>query len=823
MARQQASHQGIHYLGVRHHGPGSAKRLLAALDSIKPELVLIEGPADCSELLPMLAQAEMRPPVALLAYSADNPAHTLYYPFAEYSPEYQACLWAVRHQVDVRFIDLPVSVQLAEMQLSLQQVLQEQISQEQASQEQSSQEPLAEQDSSEKPLPTDAPESDTIVEGSSQLPSDDAEKDSPKNSDGAGDAETDCDADLLWRSDPVQALATLAGYEDGEAWWNDFIEQNHDDSHEVFASVTEAMTALREKADEVSQTPLRELQREAHMRLEIAKGRKDCEGDVVVVAGAWHIPAFEQKHTAKDDRAQLKTLPKKLAASKVKTTWIPWTSPRLAAASGYGAGVQSPMWYLHLWQHSDAQSLERWLGQVTGVLRRNGQVVSTASVIEAVRLSQSLAVVRNRPAPGFEEIREAVVACLCFGERLLWDQIAAEVLLGNEVGEIPGNAPLVPLLEDLKRLQKKYKLKPEALEKELSLDLRSDAGLGKSILLHRLQVLHVPWGQQTDSGRSRGTFRERWTVSWLPEYGVTLVENLIYGSTIEQAANQRLTEALQQETHLGRLAETLQLALQAQLNQATEAGLRRFDDRAAHTTHALELIDSLGPLIDIQRYGTARKLSFAHIESLVERLAVQAALALPYACRNLNDEEAEHYSRSIEKTHRALQLAELDDSITEQWWQALQTVVDSTQSSFQLMGLCARLLYQAERMSEDSLQMLLYKTLSPALSAPDAARFFEGFFVGAVERLLYDTLLLNAVENWLLQLEEDTFIEYLPLFRRVFSDLDIAERKRLIDLILNGRSKVQHQRQIQTDNLSHWPEHLERLGKLIRKEKTWLA
>lgn len=96
-----------------HHGPGSARRLVAALERLNPALVLIEGPADCSELVPFLASDEMKPPVALLSFVTDETGHSLYYPFAEYSPEYQACLWALNTNTEVRFIDLPVSVQLA--------------------------------------------------------------------------------------------------------------------------------------------------------------------------------------------------------------------------------------------------------------------------------------------------------------------------------------------------------------------------------------------------------------------------------------------------------------------------------------------------------------------------------------------------------------------------------------------------------------------------------------------------------------------------------------------------------------------------------------
>ena len=77
-----ANAENTSHFGVRHHGPGSADSLVKALDELKPVAVLIEGPADASALLPMLADPAMRPPVALLCYPADDPGATGFWPFA---------------------------------------------------------------------------------------------------------------------------------------------------------------------------------------------------------------------------------------------------------------------------------------------------------------------------------------------------------------------------------------------------------------------------------------------------------------------------------------------------------------------------------------------------------------------------------------------------------------------------------------------------------------------------------------------------------------------------------------------------------------------
>jgi hypothetical protein len=61
----------IRVFGIRHHGPGSARSLLSALDELRPDAVLVEGPPDAEAVLPLMARPEMQPPVALLVYPPD--------------------------------------------------------------------------------------------------------------------------------------------------------------------------------------------------------------------------------------------------------------------------------------------------------------------------------------------------------------------------------------------------------------------------------------------------------------------------------------------------------------------------------------------------------------------------------------------------------------------------------------------------------------------------------------------------------------------------------------------------------------------------------
>ena len=94
-------------LGIRHHGPGSARAVAAALAELKPDVILIEGPPEADALIPLAAHPAMRPPVALLVYADADPSRAGFWPFAEFSPEWVAIRHGVADGIPVRFIDLP--------------------------------------------------------------------------------------------------------------------------------------------------------------------------------------------------------------------------------------------------------------------------------------------------------------------------------------------------------------------------------------------------------------------------------------------------------------------------------------------------------------------------------------------------------------------------------------------------------------------------------------------------------------------------------------------------------------------------------------------
>jgi hypothetical protein len=730
----------VHLFGIRHHGPGSAASLVAALDALQPAAVLIEGPPEGDALIAYAAAPNMRPPVALLAYAKDEPALAVFYPFAVFSPEWQAMRWSLRHQRPVCFIDWP-----AAMSLACRAEEKNAKPDEEPEEQEDAQEPSEE--TSDKPEPLD--------------------------------------------SDPLDRLAEISGHADGEAFWNALVE-SRGAAREVFASIEEAMTALRAATDELyrgSAAALREARREAHMRQEIRKALKEHEGSIAVVVGAWHVPALRQKISASDDRATLKDVPK----TKTEITWVPWTETRLAAASGYGAGVRSPGWYAHLWGLYEGDRARvapdvfaaTWQSKVATLLRAEGHTAATASAIEAARLAVALAALRGHATPGLEEMRDATLGALCHGDATPFRLIEARLVVGEAIGNLDDSVPQMPLAADLATWQRRLRLKPEALEQDIALDLRSDAGLAKSVLLHRLDLLGVTWGRLVEAEAGRGTFREIWRLAWAPELSVKLAEALIYGVTIEQAAAGAATARAAEGSQIADLAELVRRCLLADLPEAAEGCIARLQAAAVAAVDVTTLMRAVPPLVSILRYGTARKMPVEALSALARALAVEVNAGIALACRNLDDAAAEATRQAMTGFDATMTL--LDDAhLSAEWNARLTVLIDDPAVVPLIAGLALRLMYDRGTLSQEAVATAFARALSPTVPPKAVGQWLEGFLGSSAEVILQDHTLRDLVDAWLSEPKEEDFVELLPMLRRAFSSFGMMERRRLLAEVGKG-------------------------------------
>lgn len=699
----------LHLLGIRHHGPGSARSVLSALDELQPDVVLVELPADVEAALCWVGHAELVPPVALLGWVVAQPARAAFAPLASFSPEWNAIAWAHAHEVPVRAIDLPLAITLH--------------------------------------APNDAP----------ALLADAAPP------------------------DPIRDLAAAAGDPDPERWWEDVIEHRGDGAP-AFDAVAEAMAAARQGYVAAA----RELQREAHMRRAIRAARREGHQTVVVVCGAWHVPALDLAGevatstvpTASTDAATLRGISK----SKVGIAWVPWTHRRLTARSGYGAGVDSPGWYRHVFDHPGEDGVVRFFVDAARLVRDRGGAASPDELIAGTRLATSLAAMRGRPRIGLAEVLDAADA-VTGG----LDLVRRELVIGDAIGEVPDAAPQVPLARDVAKLAKSARLPVSAEARTVEVDLRAPTGRRKSHLLHRLVALGVGWGVAVEGRGSSGTFRETWEVRWDPDLSIRLIERAGYGTTLEAAATARLVERSAAAAGIAELVGVVEQALFAELPLAVEPAVRRLAHLAATDPDIGQLLDALPALASALRYGDVRGTDAESLRHVVDGIVVRILAGLPAASRQLDDDAAAMTAERLSAFQAAL--AVLDHPARRTRLPPVLVALTAGAGHGLVHGRATRLLHDAGVWSVDVVQRRLSQALSGGTPPAKGAAFVEGFLAGSGSVLVHDAELLAVLDGWVSSLPSDAFDAVIVLMRRTFGAFEAAERRQLMAVLMGVGSE----------------------------------
>ncbi|MBN1310504.1 MAG: hypothetical protein JXB30_03725 [Anaerolineae bacterium] len=753
-----------HVFGVRHHGPGSARSLRLALEELQPDIVLVEGPPEGEAVLPLVIHAGMKPPVALLVYQPDKPSRAAFYPFAVFSPEWQAVSYALENDILVRFMDLAQAHMMAIDDAEAERRAAELEAQMAAAEE--ALEEMAKQAAAEEETSKQA---DPAAEASPETP----------------DEEQELSPDNILYSDPLTWLAKAAGFEDGEAWWERLVEQRQD-STDLFQGILEAMTVLREEIEE--ERPLAtnyEPQREASMRKAIRTAKREGFRRIAVVCGAWHAPVLaDMPNTAKQDNELLKGLPK----VKVEATWAPWTYSRLTWASGYGAGITSPGWYEHLWRFPD-EAAAQWLIYAARLLRGEDFTASTAQVIDALRLADALSALRGHTSPGLPELHEAVRATLVGGSDVPMAIIERKLIVGEVMGEVPPDAPLVPLQRDLIAQQKRLRMPANDTDKEYDLDLRKPNDLARSHLLHRLSLLDIPWGRQGRAGRAKGTFHEVWRLQWQPDFAVGVIEAAMWGNTVEAAATARTIDRAQKADSLPNLTGMVNPVLLADLPEASMVVVRQLDEVAALTTDTTLLMDALPPLANTLRYGNVRQTDASMVSGVVDGLIARICIGLPGACSSLNDDAAADMFKRLLSTDGAITLLQNVVHI-DSWHDTLAKLVDQDGLNGLIAGRCCRILLDTGELDTPEAARRMGLALSPATDPAQAGAWLDGFLRGSGMILLHDDNLWRVLDDWVMGLAGDVFQSLLPLLRRTFSSFPTGERYQLGERVRHGAQMI---------------------------------
>ncbi|GMK37279.1 hypothetical protein PCCS19_03320 [Paenibacillus sp. CCS19] len=737
---------GPHYWGIRHLSPAGAYHLISLLNQVKPTAVLIEGPSDAGHLAAQLVARGVVPPVAMLAYTEQLPVRTLLYPFADYSPEYQALLWAQRNGSHATFIDLPTDVSLALNELRRRAIV-------------TAAEP-AEQEG-------DSDSSESISFGSIQH-------------------------DLYAR------ITELSGEPDYESYWERYYEHLlQPDAYQqaivhfsaTFRDMTEEMER-RIAPQEVAYNEIREAYMRRRIHDAIASGHQADR--IVVISGAHHTPALTlQLPIMTDDDMQ------KLPRAATRMTLMPYSYYKLSSHSGYGAGTVAPAYYELLWQSMKHGELDKlpalYLSAVAQQLREQGTWRSTASVIEGVRLAEALASMHDGLQPTWRDLRDAATVLFGHGELSVVAEALARIDIGTAIGSLPEGVSQTPVQDDLNRQLKRLKLEKykSLVSADLELDLRENRrvkseeaaylDLNRSVFLHRLLVLGIRFARKGNVRQADATWAEHWVLQWSPEAEIETVESTLKGETIELAAAYVIHEELLAATDIESAAKLIRKSCDCGLPQVMGQATHALQQLAVDAGNFEQIAMTVHELSILLQYGSIRRIDTESLVPLLQQLFLRGTLLLLEAS-GCNDEAANAMVSAIHAMSTAAQ--EHYDVVDETLWTAkLKELAERDDRNAKLSGYAFSILLERHEAGEEQCAMEVSRRLSPGIPADIGAGWFEGLAMRNRYGLLSRPYLWQGLDQYIASLEEEPFKRSLVFLRRAFGSFEPREKAAIAELM----------------------------------------
>ncbi len=727
----------INYFGVRHLSPSSSYHLIEFLEKVQPKAILIEGPIDANSLINDIVSNKVTLPIAILAYTNQLPINSVIYPFAEYSPEYQGLLWAKKNNLFVSFIDLPTNISITKYR-------------------------------------KDELEEDEEIKAQENLTT------YYKKSNNA-----------------YNYLASSFHEENYDEYWESNFEQieSLDEYLEKINVQSSLMRNHLEKEEEklaidkYKHNILREKFMVKNIMEVVNKGYDPRE--IVVLSGAYHVSGFA--NVEKYDDVEFE----KIKTSDTSITLMPYSYYKLSSVSGYGAGNKSPRYYENLWKARVKKSLSNsssdYLVRLGAILRKKGFTASTASVIESVRLSKTLSVIRNHKYPTYDDIKDSAITCLGEGSIASIAESLAMLNIGTKIGNLEEGVSKTPIQDDFNRqlkslnLGKYKKLVPE----EIKLDLRENVkvkskekaflDLNRSIFFNKLELLGIEFCKKVRKSQDSGSWAEIWLLAWSPEVEISVIEAIFKGETIDIATAFETAERLKNAGKISDVAEIIKIAYNCNLVDVVKESINVLDDLFIENNDFAETCETMNILYNIIKYKDIRNVDISDCERLFQKVYTRARLLL-YESSNCDDNQGKIFINYINNLYNISQ--ELPELVNYELLlkEIEKTAFDDSKNPM-VSGICFSILMEKNKITTTEIS----NELSRRLSIGSHADLGASWFMGVCKRNRYGLLskvdIWQSLDDYLNSLADEEFKRVVIFFRRTFMDFTPKEKNGVVELL----------------------------------------
>ncbi len=576
-------------------------------------------------------------------------------------------------------------------------------------------------------------------------------------------------------------LETLTG-EDHDTFWERRFEQLEGD----YASAANTFgRELRAASLDSPRYQAETLVREAYMKRVIAQAISSGvpAERIFCVCGAFHVAGLEENAPMTDEEAA--ALPRADAAA----TLMPYSYYRLSSRSGYGAGNKAPAYFELLWEAlhggGPGETPYLYLTRLAAAHRKAGNLTSSAEVIEAARLAQTLAALRGSRYPTLRDLRDASVSTMGHGAFSELALAAADTEIGKTIGFLPEGVSRTSVQEDFYRQLKALRLeKFRAAElQRLDLDLREKlnvksqlaalADLRRSFFLHRLRVLNIHFASLLPSRQEGANWGEYWDLRWTPEVEIEIVESALLGDTIEGAAAYALKERAEESTSIAQAAAIFEDAFLCGMPAAAQHALAVLQGLSVDAAALADVAETAHRLSYVVRFGDLRRFDAAPVEPLIRQLYLRACLTLADAC--ICDVKA---APAVTLAMDRLNTLQLNHTFLEgdRWLSLLVELSDRDDLNTRCSGFAMAILLERGEVDEELLAREVARRLSPGVPAELGAGWFEGLAGKNRYALIARLSLWRHLDGYLSGLDEAAFRRALVFLRRAFADFSPKEK-----------------------------------------------
>ncbi len=707
----------INFFGIRHLSPAGAFYLRQYLDGIKPELVIIEAPNDFEDTVQDIVRNETKPPFAILAYTQTVPVRTVLYPFAEYSPEYQAILWCYENNVRLQFMDIPSKTFLALSDMKIRQ----------------------------------AEQADEIDEDE-QRP-DVYELISEKSIDGSHET--------FWER-------TLEHCENYEAY------------REGANLFGENIRAFSEKDGfDAEETAMREIHMRSVLRSAVKSGISPEK--IVAVTGAYHVEGLKSWETEEElpEFPEIPSLHTLMPYSYYRLSTRSGYGAGNNAPAYYelikdGLQKGDRLYHANAYLSKIAEKMRE-----NGNAASSAQVIEAMRLACSLAKMRggnipTLRDLRDAAQTCIGEGSFAAISVAC-ADTEIGTKIGE---LPDGVSRTSIQDDFYRLLKELK-LEKYRSVTSQELRLDLRENLRASTeksaflDLNRSFFLHKLRVLGMNFAQLIGNTQTNATWVEAWNLCWTPESEIVLVESALKGDTVELAASFQIKETVEQAQEMPVIAKAVDDAFCCGLPTAISYAVSALQAAAVDAVSFEELARTAFSLSNVISYGDIRKADCSAVEPILKQLYYRACLIMGSACV-CNDDASKAIAEAIDMLN-SVELAQgfLE---TEKWITALKEVSSRDDLNTKLSGLCTAILLERNKMTNDELKTEVSRRLSKGVPADLGAGWFEGLTLKNRYGLIARLSLWESLDEYINSLDEEEFKRALVFLRRAFADFSANEK-----------------------------------------------